>query len=586
MKIFVFSLTLVAFASCEFSLQILHTNDIHSRFEETDKYSGSCSPEFSSQRKCFGGYARLKAAADAAKEEAKRRGVPTVFLNAGDNFVGTLFYIHYKWKIVAEFVDKLGFDVMTLGNHEFDEGVSELASYLKAIRTPVVCSNLDLASDRRLEVPILTRSKVLTVEGRRIGVIGYLTPDTVRISKTEKLRILPEIESVRAEAKRLKADGVNIIIGLGHSGFETDLRVAAEVEEMSVVVGAHSHTMLYTPRDKSPAGEWPISEYPTMVTQKSGKKVPVVQAYAYSKYLGQLFVQFNDEGEVVKAEGNPVLLDGSIEKDRKLDKEIAKWTVPIRQRFSTIQGYTRVPLLKSDFQRGQLESTFGNLITDAIVDQVIEYAKEIGLSRWTRTAVALFADSSIRDSIYHEKYAGGLTMEDLVTAFPFGDTMMEVALYGRNMRTMLEFSVHGYDAEKSGNELEHFLHVSGLRVVYDFSKKPGNRVQSVEILCTECEIPRFVALEDNRVYHVVATKYLVRKGNKNYMIGTDNVNTTEINTKEIDILVRYLKKNQIVYPKLDGRITVKGFKPMYSSAMWVTSSGGLILGIVMVFFIR
>lgn len=89
------------------------------------------------------------------------------------------------------------------------------------------------------------------------------------------------------EAEKLKKQGVNIIIALGHSGYDIDQEIAKECPLVDVVVGAHSHTLLYsgTPPDPKDIAYGP---YPTVVVQKSGKKVPVVQAYAYTKYMGKM----------------------------------------------------------------------------------------------------------------------------------------------------------------------------------------------------------------------------------------------------------------------------------------------------------
>lgn len=88
------------------------------------------------------------------------------------------------------------------------------------------------------------------------------------------------------EAKALKNKGVNIIIALGHSGYDVDKEIAAKCPLVDVVIGGHSNTFLYT-------GEQPDIEpidgpYPTVVQQSSGKQVPIVQAYAFTKYLGEL----------------------------------------------------------------------------------------------------------------------------------------------------------------------------------------------------------------------------------------------------------------------------------------------------------
>ncbi len=126
------------------------------------------------------------------------------------------------------------------------------------------------------------------------------------------MKFLPEVEAVQEEAAKLKAQGVNILIALGHSGFEKDKMIAAKVANIDAVVGGHTNTFLYT--GNAPSSEQPIGPYPTMVkNEATGKTVPVVQAYAYTKYLGVLKLQFDGEGELRSVGGSPLLLDSSVE---------------------------------------------------------------------------------------------------------------------------------------------------------------------------------------------------------------------------------------------------------------------------------
>lgn len=338
---------------CEFWLQILHTNDLHARFDETDVHGASCTDDLSIRNQCYGGFARLKRAIDVAVEEANAVDIPSINLNGGDTFEacnGT----SVQWQIVAKFVDHMEFDAMALGNHEFQDGVDDLVSYLKSIRTPAVCCNLNKTADRRLDLPVLKPSRVLTVRDRKIGIIGYVTPRATQMVDNKDL-ILSEVPCVRAEARRLKANGVDIIIALGHSGFAVDQQIAAAVEEVSLVVGGHSHVLLYNPPNKGPSIEVPAFSYPTIVTQKSGRMVPVVQAFAYSKYLGKLLVRFDDDGGVLTASGNPLLLDGSIAKDPQIDDHVSEWSDSIKQLYSWFKVYTRRPIFKLNFRLGRLE---------------------------------------------------------------------------------------------------------------------------------------------------------------------------------------------------------------------------------------
>ena len=168
-----------------------------------------------------------------------------------------------------------------------------------------------------------------------MGVIGYVTTTTPDISyPAPTLEFVDEIAAITEEAARLKSDGVDIILALGHSGYDVDQEIARQVADVDVVVGGHSHSFLYT--GEPPSVEVPEGEYPTYVTQvrgeeeeeeeeeekrkcihtrrfaqffftlfapkllqDSGKVVPVVQAYCYTKYMGHLELNFDDSGELL-----------------------------------------------------------------------------------------------------------------------------------------------------------------------------------------------------------------------------------------------------------------------------------------------
>ena len=102
------------------------------------------------------------------------------------------------------------------------------------------------------------------------------------------------------------------MIALGHSGYAMDKQIAKEVADIDVVVGGHTNTFLSS--DHEPPSKEAISgPYPTLITQPGMKRkiVPVVQAYAYTKYLGQVKLTFDDNGDLIKHEGNPILLSQS-----------------------------------------------------------------------------------------------------------------------------------------------------------------------------------------------------------------------------------------------------------------------------------
>ena len=119
------------------------------------------------------------------------------------------------------------------------------------------------------------------------------------------------MEALQKEAAELKKQGVNIIIGLGHSGYQRDQVIAKEVADIDLVVGGHSHSFLYT-GTTLPDNDVPVGLYPTWITQDSGRRVPVVQAYAFTKYMGKLKLKFDANGELQHLEGGPILLNNDV----------------------------------------------------------------------------------------------------------------------------------------------------------------------------------------------------------------------------------------------------------------------------------
>ncbi|XP_055307286.1 protein 5NUC-like, partial [Sitodiplosis mosellana] len=269
-------------------LILLHNNDLHGRFAETTIDGPDCRPEDSFANKCYGGFARISTLVKRYRSDQEKDGLPVLFLNAGDTYVGTPWFQLFKDKITVDFMNALKPDVGALGNHEFDFGIKGLVPFLANINFPIAVANLNISTNHPLwQTHALERSVVFNIKGFKVGVIGYITDDLHTLSTPEDVGVLPEIGAINEESDKLRKQGVNIIIALGHSGYEKDQEIAKECPLVDLVVGAHSHTFLYTGIPPDPK-DVPLGPYPTVIVQKSGKKVPVVQAYAWSKYLGKL----------------------------------------------------------------------------------------------------------------------------------------------------------------------------------------------------------------------------------------------------------------------------------------------------------
>ncbi|MDX1742547.1 MAG: metallophosphoesterase, partial [Ruegeria sp.] len=234
-------------AAAEYKLTILHTNDLHSRIESINKYDSTCGAEDEAEGNCFGGVARLKTMVDAKREELA--GENYLLLDAGDPFQGSLFYTTYKGAAEAEFMEAIGYDVMAVGNHEFDDGPEGLAGFIDAVSFPVISGNLDLSSSTELKGKV-DNHVVLEVGGQKVGIISALATDTVETSSPGKDVVFQdEIDSLTADVEVLQADGVEIIIALTHVGLAKDIEIAEKVPGLDLVIGGHSHTLLSNTQD-------------------------------------------------------------------------------------------------------------------------------------------------------------------------------------------------------------------------------------------------------------------------------------------------------------------------------------------------
>ncbi|XP_055839608.1 protein 5NUC-like [Episyrphus balteatus] len=177
---------------------ILHNNDMHARFEQTSVSGGKCSQGDENTNKCYGGFARTAHEIRKFRDEAKSTGPPILYLNAGDTYTGTPWFTIFKDNITAAFLNKLSPDAISLGNHEFDEGVEGLVPFLNKVKFPVLAANLDLSKEPELlSAKSLMKSIILEVSGIRVGVIGYVTPETKLLTLKNNVEFKDEIRSIK-----------------------------------------------------------------------------------------------------------------------------------------------------------------------------------------------------------------------------------------------------------------------------------------------------------------------------------------------------------------------------------------------------
>ncbi|KAL3883277.1 hypothetical protein ACJMK2_029560 [Sinanodonta woodiana] len=522
-----------------FNLTILHTNDFHAHFEQINKYSSDCTDEQAQKGECFGGIAR-----EATQiREIRDTHQNVILLDAGDRFTGTLWFFKYKGFASAYFMKKLQYDAMCIGNHEFDLEVPGLANFLKNITIPVVSANLDVSDEPRLQ-GLFNKSVILNVNGTRIGIVGFITEETGSISEAgPTVKFLDPISIVQKEVQNLQSAGITIIIGLSHAGYGNDQKIAREVDGLDVIVGGHTHSFLYS--GPKPSNEEIEGPYPTIVNTNNGRKVLVVTAYAWSKYLGYLNVLFDDKGEVASWKGNPILLDKTVPEDNETIAEVKEFRKPIEAQKREVVGHTAVLLEGETYWCRVRECNLGNLATDAMINYHLDYMKANGT--WAAASIALVQSGGIRASIE----PGNITLGNVLTVFPFGNNIDLVKIRGIHLRKMIEHAVVNYDPQ---NRPGAFLQMSGLHVTYDLGSPKGQRVVSVEVRCLACEAPSYSPLDDNTVYNILIPDFVINGGDGYTMIKETMIQHIPLNSLDIDVFLHYLMHFKSVFPENEGRI--------------------------------
>ncbi|XP_046636634.1 snake venom 5'-nucleotidase-like isoform X3 [Daphnia pulicaria] len=537
-----------------FNLTVLHINDIHCRFEEANKFGGSCTPQESAAGKCFGGYARLVHQSRVIREENPN----TIFLAAGDFFQGTIWYTIHKWKAVSRFGNLLNLTAMSLGNHEFDDGVDGLLPFVEAANHPVMAANIDTSGEPRLDGKI-PKSKVVQVDGRKVGIIGYLTPETSYMSSTDGVRIFDEVEGVRQEAERLKKEGVNILIAVGHAGYHKDMQIAEQVPDIDLVVGGHTNTFLWN--GPAPSSEEPTGSYPTLVKQPSGRSVPVVQAFAFGKYLGNLMMTFNDDGEVIATAGLPILMDKSVPRDPHVVQELIPYREEVEALAEKEVGKTLVFLNGSRLACRLAECNLGSFIADAYVNLFTKFA---GPGQWSKVSIALLNSGAIRSSVDERSRNGSITYGNILSVAPFPNTVDVVKINGETLKKMLEYSVQDYNASND-DPLGGFLQVSGINVVYDVSRPKGDRVVQLLARCNNCRMPVYLPVEPEEVYDVAMSSYLAGGGDGYKLLKGNIIEHTLTGMLDADTIITYMAKMSPIVAGLDRRISFVNNDTSYRS---------------------
>lgn len=451
-----------------FTLSLFHNNDGESQILPEDDGSG--------------GIARFATLLDDLRDEAaatKPRGRQAVLtLSSGDNFLaGPEFNASLDLGTYFDAIGYglLGYDALTLGNHDFDFGPDVLEGIVEATDPdiPFLSANLDFSAEPGLQGLVdqgrIAPSAVFKEAGQLVGVVGATTERLGQISSPRDVVVGEVLPAVQAEVDRLTAMGVGVIILSSHlQGIDSEIALIAELEDVDIVIAGGGDEDL---------GE----DYPLEVMDAEGEPVYVVTTTGNYGVIGQLTAQFGPDMEITNIVEDrtglrPVTAD--IVPDPEVQAQIVDpITEYVASLAETVVATTEVPL---NGQRGQYdqatdtiiqpggrnsEINLGNILADSTLANAREYAAANGLST---PDIAIQNGGGIRNTSLIP--AGPVTLLDTYATAPFPNfTSITEDVSREDVKALFENS-----ASRLGGG--QFAQVAGMSYSFDYSAACESRV--------------------------------------------------------------------------------------------------------------
>ncbi|WP_054871573.1 5'-nucleotidase C-terminal domain-containing protein [Caloranaerobacter sp. TR13] len=432
----------------------------------------------------------------------------TVILNAGDTFQGTPMSNLLRGKPVVEMMNMIGFDAMTIGNHEFDWGIETILDTLKDAKFDVIAANI---YENGKPVDWTKPYTIIEKNSVKIGIIGLATPETAITAHADYVgsyEFKDPIEICNKLIPEVKKQGAEIIILLGHipavqdketkeiTGELADL--AKSVTGADAVIGGHSH--------KPVAGII--------------NGIPVIEAYKHGRMIGHITLYYDTKAK--KVVGNNIELVEvrkgklDVEPNAEVQAMVDKYNVELKPIFGEVIGKTETDIVR-DYNN---ESAMGNWMTDVMREKA-------------GVQIAFTNAGGIRTDFT----AGDITVGDIFEVMPFDNTIVTGEMTGAQIKAILEQSVTLYKG---------MLQISGMKFTYDSTKPEGERVIDIYL---EDGTP----IEMDKTYTVATNDFLA--GGQDGFVTLKEVKWTNTFILLRDALIENVRNNTIISPKVEGRIT-------------------------------
>lgn len=477
-----------AFAAEEKTLTIIHTNDIHAAVNDNGK----------SQI----GLAKL-----GTYVEELRKKDEILVLDAGDMIQGLPIANLEKGKSIIPMANEVGYDAMAVGNHEFDFGAANLFEVEKGFNFPMLSNNV-MKDGKLVFKPYIVKE----VKGLKVGIFGISTPETAFKTHPDNVKGYEFADMVKASKETVdklrNTEKVDIVIALAHLGlYEGDYTsdiIAKNVDGVDLIIDGHSHTLL----------EKGIMEKDTLI----------VSTGSSMRAIGKVELKISDK-KIVDKKATVLKYDDmkDVKPEQAIVDAIKKVEDAQKVILDKVVGKTSADLIGERRIVRTRESNLGQLATDAMIDL-------------TKADMAITNGGGIRASIK----TGDITMRDMVTVFPFGNTIMVKEVKGSDIVAALEHGTGEYPNEKGA-----FPHVAGVTFTLRINAPAGKRVADVKIAGQPIDM--------DKMYKVATNDFMAAGGDGYDMLKKYPIKA-EYNTL-MDTLLDYVKKLGTVEGKLETRIT-------------------------------
>ena len=476
-------------------ITLLHTNDLHSSvLERKINTTGTGT---------VGGFARI---ATLIKEEKKQTDHPVLVVDAGDFLMGTLFQtLEIESGFQLHLMEQMGYDAVSIGNHEFDFGVGPFTDYVRLASNrgcpPLLLSNIDHAQapiSALYNDSIIREYHVIEKEGIKIGLFGLLgdiayeyTPNLHPFEQKNRVKTAKKMVNILREQEM-----VDVVICLSHSGVykdkkgewlvSEDVEIAEKVEGIDAIISGHTHTLLKEP----------------LVVNNT----PIVQVSAQGQYLGKLTLYLDAPGKTayelipVTHSINP---DPFIKTQVDTQYTILKTNLVVNAGIQYDKSYFENPFALTYMDDLPDETSIGKFIADAMYFAVNHYDS-------AGTDAALIAQGMIRKGL--EPGIQQLPSVFQVASLGEGNDQLPgyplARLYftGKEMKKVLEL-LHVVSAKDPG----YYCFASGIEINYKAKGGFLNKIEEIMIYDEEGMTESIDFSKKNRkLYSVTADSYMMQ----------------------------------------------------------------------------